>query len=162
MSGVAKIIVLGRLGRDPELRQTHSGKSVCNFSLAVSETYTDASGAKQETVEWIPVVAFGITADNCAKYLKKGHQCYVEGKWKSSKWVDKNRAERTSIACNAQQVVFLGGKSDSRQDAQDGPQGPRTEHPGVTRGPAAPAGRAQRSEFTREHLPELEGEEVQF
>lgn len=118
---VNKAIVLGRLGQDPELKYTTSGESVCNFSVATSEGWTDKSGQKQEKTEWHRVVTWGKTAENCNKFLHKGKNVYLEGKIQTRSWEDKNGQKRYTTEINANIVQFLGGekseaKTDTKQD----------------------------------------------
>lgn len=116
MSGVNKVIILGRLGQDPELKYTPSGAAVCNFSVATSETWTDKnSGQKQERTEWHRVVVWGKLAELCNQYLAKGRQAFVEGKLQTRSWDDKNGEKRYTTEINATTVQFVGsgGGSDS-------------------------------------------------
>ena len=118
MSGVNKVILLGRLGRDPELRTTTSGNSVCNFSVATSENWNDKqTGEKQERTEWHNIVVWGKLAEICAQYLSKGAQAYIEGKLQTTKYTDKENVERYKTEVVAQTVQFIGGKSDSNTPA---------------------------------------------
>ena len=91
---VNKAILIGRLGKDPELRQTQSQMAVCTLSVATSERRKDASGNWNEQTEWHNVVVFGKTAENCAQYLAKGRQVYVEGRIQTRKWQDKEGKDR--------------------------------------------------------------------
>jgi len=109
-NGVNSVHVLGNLGRDPELRHTQNGTAVCNLSLAVNESRKVGDEWK-EHVEWVRVVVFGKTAENCAKYLAKGKQAYVEGRMQTTKYTDKQGAEKYSTEVVANNVVFLGGGS---------------------------------------------------
>jgi single-strand DNA-binding protein len=111
---VNKCILLGRLGRDPELRHTTNNNPVCNFSLATSE-----KRGKEEKTEWHQIIVFGQTAVNCSKYLSKGKQVYVEGKLQAREWEDKVGVKKRTTEIVAFSVQFL---SPSEQD--DG----RTEH----------------------------------
>ncbi|MFT5992427.1 MAG: single-strand DNA-binding protein [Flavobacteriales bacterium] len=110
MASVNKAIVLGNLGRDPELRHTSSGAAVANFSIATSDRYQDKSGEWQERTEWHRIVVFGRQAENCAKYLAKGRTAYVEGRIQSRDWEDKDGNKRTSTEVVAQTVQFIGGR----------------------------------------------------
>ena len=91
---VNKVIILGRLGQDPELKYTAGGSAVCNFSLATSESWTDRNGQKQEKTEWHRVVVWGKLAELCNQYLSKGRQAYVEGKLATRSWEDQNGQKR--------------------------------------------------------------------
>jgi len=85
MAGVNKAILVGNLGRDPELRQTPNGQSVCNFTLATSENWTDKSGERVERTEWHRIVVWGRTAEMCNQYLSKGRTVYIEGRIQTRK-----------------------------------------------------------------------------
>ncbi len=126
MSGVNRVILVGNLGKDPDLRFFADGKPVCNFSLAVNETWKDKDGQKQEKVEWLRIVVWGKLAENCAEYLAKGRQCYVEGKIQTRKWTDDNGVDRWNTDVIASNVVFLGGKSDGGGGRQPEPP-PQTD-----------------------------------
>ena len=108
MAGVNKAILVGNLGRDPELRQTPSGQNVCNFTLATSETWTDKSGERVERTEWHRIVAWGKTGELCAQYLSKGRTVYVEGRIQTREWEDKDGNKRYTTEINAQNVNFIG------------------------------------------------------
>jgi single-strand DNA-binding protein len=111
---VNKTIILGRLGQDPELKYTPSGKAVCNFSVATSETWTDkSSGQKQERTEWHRVVVWGKLAELCNQYLSKGRQAFVEGKLQTRSWDDKDGNKRYTTEINAETVQFIGGNANN-------------------------------------------------
>ncbi len=106
---VNKAIIIGNLGADPEVRYTQSGTPVANLSIATNESWTDKSGQRQERTEWHRVVVFGNTAENCAKYLSKGRQVYVEGRIQTNKWQDNDGNDRYTTEIVAQNVTFLSG-----------------------------------------------------
>ncbi len=112
MSGINKAILIGNLGRDPELRYTGTGTAVCNFSIATSESYTDRSGDRVERTEWHRIVTWDKTAEHCAQYLKKGRKVYVEGRITLNEWEDKEGAKRHTTEIVAQTVQFLSPQSD--------------------------------------------------
>lgn len=121
MAGVNKAVLVGHLGRDPEIRYSESGTAVANFSIATSEKWTDKqTGEVKERTEWHRIVAWGRIGESCAKYLAKGRQVYVEGRIQTREWEDKEGVKRRTTEINAQSVVFLGGKSDG-QPASDPP-----------------------------------------
>lgn len=128
MASLNKVLLIGNLGRAPETHVMPSGDSVCNFSIATTEKWTDKSGQKQEKTEWHNIVIFGKLAEIAQRYLKKGSSVYLEGRIQTRKWQDKNTgADRysTEIVCDKMQM--LGGKSDSAtsesgQDYQPAPQ----------------------------------------
>ncbi len=109
MAGVNKAILIGNLGRDPELRYTQGGQAVCNFSIATTETWKDKDGEKQERTEWHRIVVWGKQGENCGQYLAKGRTVYIEGRIQTRKWKDKEDNERTTVEINANNVTFLGG-----------------------------------------------------
>jgi single-strand DNA-binding protein len=109
---VNKVILVGNLGRDPELRATPSGQSVCNFSLATTERFTDRGGQQRDQTEWHNIVVWGKQADLCGQYLKKGRQVYVEGRLTTRQYDAKDgsgKRYRTEVV--AQRVQFLGGRA---------------------------------------------------
>ena len=122
---VNKVILLGRLGQDPELKYTPSGSAVCNFSIATTENYTDKSGQKQERTEWHRIVVWGKLAELCNQYLAKGRQCYVEGKLQTRSWDDQNQQKRYTTEIIASRVQFIGGQSQSTDSShsQESEQG---------------------------------------
>ncbi|MEK7713630.1 MAG: single-stranded DNA-binding protein [Deltaproteobacteria bacterium] len=108
MSGVNKVILLGRLGADPEVRYTAGGTAVAKFNLATSETWKDKDGSKQEKTEWHRVVAFGKLGETCGEYLSKGKQVYVEGKLQTRSWEDKEGNKKYTTEVNVSNMVMLG------------------------------------------------------
>ena len=111
MASVNKAIILGNLGKDPELRNTQGGKAVATLRIATNEVWTDQSGERKERTEWHTVVVWGRQAENCNKYLKKGRSVYVEGRLQTRKWQDKEGADRYSTEIVADRVQFVGGGS---------------------------------------------------
>ncbi len=111
---VNKVILVGRLGRDPETRYTGAGQAVCNFSLATDETYKDRNGERQKRTEWHKIVVWGKQAEIAQQYLKKGSLVFVEGRIQSRQWDDKkDGTKRTSFEIVAGNFRMLGSKSDS-------------------------------------------------
>lgn len=114
---VNKVIILGRLGQDPELKYTPSGAAVCNFSLATSESWNDKnSGQKQEKTEWHRIVVWGKLAELCNQYLSKGKQAFVEGKLETRSWEDKEGKKRFTTEIKATTVQFISGGAASGSD----------------------------------------------
>ena len=110
MASVNKVILIGNLGRDPELRFTQGGQAVCNFTLATTERFGGRDGgAPQERTEWHRIVVWGKQAENCAQYLAKGRSVYVEGRLQTRDWEDKEGNKRRSTEITALLVQFLGG-----------------------------------------------------
>ena len=120
---VNKIILIGNLGSDPEVRFTDSGAEVATFSVATNEAWQDKSGQKQERTEWHRVVAFGKLANLCGEYLSKGRQVYLEGKVQYNKWEDDQGTARTSTDVVAREVTFLGGSGEPVKQEQPKPGG---------------------------------------
>jgi single-strand DNA-binding protein len=120
MASVNKAIVLGNLGRDPELRHTQAGKAVCQLNVATTETWNDQSGERQEKTEWHRIVVWGRQAENCDKYLSKGRSVYVEGRIQTRKWQDKDGADRYSTEIVADRVQFIGGGAGARDSGGGG------------------------------------------
>ena len=112
MAGVNKAILVGNLGRDPELRHTPNGQAVVNFTLATSESWTDKSGERQERTEWHRIVVWGRQAEMCNQYLSKGRTVYVEGRIQTREWEDKDGNKRYTTEINAQTVQFIGPRQD--------------------------------------------------
>lgn len=107
--GINKVILLGNLGKDPEVRYTPQQMAICRFSLATGERKKDQSGQWVDHTEWHNIVAFGKTAENCAKFLKKGRQAFVEGRIRTNKWQDKEGKDRYTTEVLADTVQFVGG-----------------------------------------------------
>lgn len=118
MASVNKVFILGGLGRDPEIRFMPNGEAVANFSMATTETWKDKQGVKQERTEWHNVVAYRKLAEIIGEYLKKGSQCYIEGKLQTRKW-EKDGVTRYSTEIIADHMQMLGGKPDSSDNSHD-------------------------------------------
>jgi single-strand DNA-binding protein len=110
MASVNKVILLGRLGQDVELKYTPSSKAVANFSLATTESWNDKDGNKQEKAEWHKVVVWGKLAELCNQYIKKGSQVFVEGSLQTRSWEKKDGTKAYTTEINARTVQFLGGQ----------------------------------------------------
>ena len=121
MSSVNKAIVLGNLGRDPEIKYTQSGGAVCSFSVATNERWKDKGGQDQERTEWHRVVAWGKLAELCAEYLAKGRTVYIEGRIQTREWQDKQGEKRYTTEIVAREVVFLGGKGERQESSRPEP-----------------------------------------
>jgi len=110
--GVNKVILIGNLGSDPELRTTPSGTSVATFTLATNEAWTDRDGAKQERTEWHRIVAWAKLAEICGQYLSKGRQVYIEGRLTTRTWKDKSDIESKTTEIVARDMQMLGSRGD--------------------------------------------------
>lgn len=108
MGSLNKVMLIGNLGKDAELRYTPSGQAVANFSMATTETWNDKQGQKQERTEWHRVDVWGKTAENLTQYLTKGKQVYVEGRIQTDKYTDKEGIERWSTKIRCDRVTLLG------------------------------------------------------
>jgi len=133
MASVNQVTLIGHLGKDPEVKALPSGVSVCNFSIATSETWKDKAGTKQEKTEWHNITTFDKLADICGKWLHKGSLVFLQGKLQTRKWQDKEGKDRytTEIICN--EMKMLGGKPADAQPADPSP----AASPGATPAPAA-------------------------
>jgi single-strand DNA-binding protein len=109
---VNKVILVGRLGRDPETRYTGGGQAVANFSVATDETYKDKNGERQKRTEWHKIVVWGKQAEIAQQYLKKGSLIFIEGRIQSREWQDKEGQKRTSFEIVASNFRMLGGRGD--------------------------------------------------
>src|SRR2546430_1433 len=141
---VNKVILVGNLGRDPEVRYTPSGQAVANFTVATNEGWTDKAGQKQERTEWHRIVVWGKSAENCGEYLSKGRQVYVEGRLQTREWTNKEGAKQftTEVVANpVGGVVFLAGG-----DRGGGGRGAGRRR---CRRPTSPAGRRDPREWRR-------------
>lgn len=118
MSGINKVILIGRLGKDPELRKTPNGVSVVSFSIATSETWKNSNGEKQEKTQWHNIIVWEKLADLANQYLKKGSQVYIDGKLVNSSWDDKDGNKRYKTEVKADVIQFLGGKKEESAPAQ--------------------------------------------
>jgi len=126
MAGVNKAIILGNLGRDPEVRYMPSGDAVASFSIATSERYKDKDGNTQERTEWHNVTAFGRQAEIAGEYLRKGSQAFVEGRIRTEKYTDKEGVERYATKIIVDRLTLVGGRRDD-EGGGDGHGAPDSE-----------------------------------
>ena len=133
-----KVILIGRLGKDPEVRYMPNGEAVCNFSVATSESWKDSNGQKQERTEWHNITMYRKLAEIAGQYLKKGSLVYLEGKIQSRKYTDKNGAERTAYDIIANEMKMLGGGNDGQQAQSAQAETPTPPHHQAPAAPAAP------------------------
>jgi single-strand DNA-binding protein len=119
MASVNKVILVGNLGRDPEVRYTTSGTPVANFTMATTDRWTDPSGERKERTEWHRIVVWGKQAEIVGEYLRKGRQVYVEGSLQTREWTDREGNKRTTTEIRAQRVQMLG-----RPDERAAPAAP--------------------------------------
>lgn len=136
MASVNRVVLIGNLGRDPEMRYTQAGEPIANFSLATSESWTDKTGNKQERTEWHKVEVFGKTAQVVRDYCTKGKQIYLEGSIRYDEWVDKegNKRFTTKIRVSGpnSRLVLLGGRGEGGARPAAAAPEPPTEETQVT------------------------------
>lgn len=158
-----KVMLIGRLGRDPELRYTQSGSPIASLSVATDESYVDRDGNKVERTEWHRVSVFQPRqAENCANYLSKGSLVYVEGSLQTRKWQDQNGQDRYTTEIRAQRVQFLDRRSDRSGDSAGGyeddysqaPQPRGRSHGGQGGGYQQPRQQAPRRQAPQQAMPE--------
>lgn len=123
MAGVNKVILVGCLGRDPEVRYTKSGQAVASFSLATSERWTGKDGNKEEKTEWHRITAWGKLGEICGEYLSKGKQVYIEGRLQTREWEDKDNNKRQTTEIVANNMTMLGQAGGSQGASQGGSSG---------------------------------------
>ena len=128
MASFNKIIIVGYLGRDPELRYTPQGTAVCNFSVATTERRKDKSGEYQDVTTWFNVSLWGNRAEQTSQYLSKGKLVYLEGRLTQREYQDRDGNTRTSLDVNASDLQFIGARSDDTSGFRE-EQAPRTESP---------------------------------
>lgn len=121
MAGVNKVILVGNLGKDPEVRHLEGGTAVANFTLATSEAYKDKSGQRIEQTEWHNIVVWRTLAEVAEKYLKKGSTIYLEGKIRTRSWEDKDKVKRYTTEIVADTFTMLGKKENSSNSSDDIP-----------------------------------------
>lgn len=111
MASLNKVMLIGNLGRDPEIRYMPSGDAMANLNLATTDTWKDKTGEKQERTEWHRIVMFGKLAEIAGEYLKKGSQVYIEGRLQTRKWTDKSNVERYTTEIVSDRMQMLGGRA---------------------------------------------------
>ena len=119
-----KVMLIGRLGRDPEVRYTNSGSAVANFSMATTDTWKDKQGQRQERTEWHNIVAWGRLADFAQNYLKKGKLIYVEGRLQTRDWTDNQNVKHWKTECVANTINFMEKLGDGEGQAPSAGSGP--------------------------------------
>jgi single-strand DNA-binding protein len=115
---VNRVFLIGRLGRDPEIRHTTSGSAVANFSLATDERWTDAEGNRQTRTEWHNIVAWRKLADICGQYLRKGRLVFIEGRIQTREWDDRDGNKRRTTEIIASNMQMLGGRGQGEESAE--------------------------------------------
>jgi single-strand DNA-binding protein len=124
MAGLNKVMLIGNLGRDPEIRYTATGRPVANFTLATNESWLNQKGEREERTEWHNIVVWGKLAEICGEYLSKGKQVYLEGRIQTREWEDKEGNKRRTTEIVASQMVMLGRRGGgAAPEAAAGPAG---------------------------------------
>ncbi|MEX1071179.1 MAG: single-stranded DNA-binding protein [Anaerolineales bacterium] len=121
--GLNKVMVIGNLGRDPEMRYTPSGRPVTTFSVASGRSWTSAEGERRSETEWFNVVAWGSLAEICNQYLKKGQQVYIEGRLQTRRWDDEQGNKRTATEVVAREMIMLGDRKEKAEGEADDSHG---------------------------------------
>ncbi len=129
MAGLNKVILIGNLGRDPELRYTANGQPVANFTLATTESWTNKSGEREQRTEWHRIVTWGRLAEICGEHLNKGKQVYVEGRLQTREWEDREGNKRKTTEVTANQVLMLGRRGDGPGGPSSPPDAPEDSPP---------------------------------
>jgi single-strand DNA-binding protein len=135
MAGINKVILIGNLGRDPEIRYTTGGTAVANFTLATSESFTTREGKREDRTEWHRIVVWGKTAELCTQYLAKGRQVYLEGRIQTREWENKEGQKQRTTEVVAHTVQFLG-----RKEGGGGPRDASSYDGGGNEPPPTPVG----------------------
>ncbi len=123
MANVNKVILIGRLGNQPELRYTQANRAVTELRLAVSRNWTDKAGQRQERTDWFSVEVWDKQAENCERYLAKGREVYVEGRLQNDEWTDKEGQKRLKTKIMADTIQFIGGRGEGGGEGGGGGQG---------------------------------------
>lgn len=117
--GLNKVMIIGRLGRDPEMRYTPSGRPVTTFSIATSRSWNTSEGERRTETEWFNVVAWGSLAEICKQFLTKGQQVYVEGRLQTRQWDDQEGNRHSSTEIVANEMIMLGERRETNQNHED-------------------------------------------
>jgi single-strand DNA-binding protein len=117
--GLNKVMIIGHLGRDPEMRYTPSGRPVTTFTVATSRSWNTVDGERHSETEWFNVVAWGNLAEICKQYLTKGQQVYIEGRLQTRRWDDKEGNKHSSVEVVANEMMMLGDRRDSGHQASE-------------------------------------------
>ena len=117
--GLNKVMIIGHLGKDPEMRYTPSGRPVTTFTVAVSRSWSSADGERHSETEWFNVVAWGNLAEICKQYLTKGQQVYIEGRLQTRRWDDKEGQKHTSVEVVANEMMILGDRREANHGTEE-------------------------------------------
>lgn len=127
--GLNKVMLIGRLGQEPEMRYTPSGKPLTKFQMAVNRSWTSADNEKKTETEWFTVVSWGKLAEICNQYLKKGNQVYIEGRLNTRTWKDDQGANHSIVEVVAQEMIMLGGPGGEDESEQVEEPIPEDDYP---------------------------------
>jgi single-strand DNA-binding protein len=127
--GLNKVMIIGNLGRDPEMRYTPSGKPVTTFSVATSRSWSTSDGEKREETEWFNVVAWSSLAEICKQYLTKGQQVYIEGRLQTRHWDDQEGNKHTSVEIVANEMIILSERRESGEGTTESESSEEEEFP---------------------------------
>lgn len=127
--GLNKVMIIGRLGRDPEMRYTPSGKPVTTFRIATSRSWNTAEGERRTETEWFDVVSWGALAEICKQYLTKGQQVYVEGRLQTRHWDDAEGIKHSTTEIVANEMIMLGERRENAEPAPEAETGEEDEFP---------------------------------
>jgi len=127
--GLNKVMIIGHLGRDPEMRYTPSGRPVTTYSVATNRTWNTSDGERHTETEWFNVVAWGNLAEICKQYLSKGQQVYVEGRLQTRRWEDSDGNQHTSTEVVANEMIILGDRKEAFQNEEEVPSEEKDEFP---------------------------------
>ena len=117
--GLNKVMIIGHLGKDPEMRYTPSGRPVTTYTMAVSRSWNSADGERHTETEWFNIVAWGNLAEICKQYLTKGQQVYIEGRLQTRRWDDKEGQKHTSVEIVANEMMMLGDRRDANHGGEE-------------------------------------------
>ena len=159
---VNKVMLVGRLGRDPETRYTGGGQAVANFSVATDETYKDRNGERQKRTEWHKIVVWGKQAEIAQQYLKKGSLIFIEGRIQSREWQDKEGQKRTSFEIVASNFRMLGGRAEGAAAASAGGGAGARSGGDDFESPAAPVDDSYGGSAPAGGSPEISDEDIPF
>lgn len=127
--GLNKVMVIGHLGRDPEMRYTPSGRPVTTFTIAASRSWNTADGERRSETEWFNIVSWGNLAEICKQYLHKGQQVYIEGRLQTRRWEDKEGQKRTNVEVVANEMLMLGDRRNHSKQTQESDQDKEQSEP---------------------------------
>ena len=159
---INKVILIGNLGQDPDMRSTQSGSTVANLRIATTERRKDRDGNWNDHTEWHSVVSFGRTAENVGKYCRKGKQVYVEGRLQTRKWQDRDGRDRYSTEVVADNIRFLSGGSSQGQSAYGGGGNYQNNAPAPSNNGGWNQQQAAPAQAAAEPMPYADDEEIPF